>query len=51
MSDDPTPAGRLATLTEKNLLVALGGIIIGAFVAGIGALLFIQRTVKTEIDD
>ena len=42
---------RLTARLEKNLLVVLGGIVIGAFVAGIGALIFIQRIVKVEIED
>jgi hypothetical protein len=59
MADGPNPAertdstfsSRLAARLEKNLLVVLGGIVIGAFAAGMGALLFIQKTVKSEIDN
>jgi hypothetical protein len=48
---DPGLASRLIARIEKNLLVVLGGIVIGAFVAGIGALIFIQKIVKVEIED
>ncbi|HJW12724.1 MAG TPA: hypothetical protein VJ598_13090 [Albitalea sp.] len=50
MSDAPSPAVRL-TLTQKRLLLVLGGIVIGAVVAGAGMLLFIQSTVRAEIED
>ncbi len=48
---DPGLASRLTARLEKNLLVVLGGIVIGAFVAGIGVLIFIQKIVKVEIED
>jgi len=44
-------AQRLTAGIEKNLIVVVGGVIIGAFLAGISALLFIQRVVKAEIED
>jgi hypothetical protein len=48
---DPSLANRLTARIEKNLLVILGGIILGAFLAGIGVLVFIQKIVKSEIED
>lgn len=50
-SDDLSVAHRFTSRLEKNLLVVLGGMVIGAFLAGIGALLFIQQVIKAEIDD
>lgn len=47
----PSPDRGLAAKVEKNLLFILGGIVIGSFVSGIGALLFIQRVVRSEIED
>ena len=59
MTDNPAPVNReapsvverLISRIEKNLVVVLGGIVIGAFVTGIGAMLFIQKLVKSEIED
>lgn len=59
MTEGPTPvertdstlSTRLTEKLEKNLLVVLGGIVIGAFLTGMGALIFVQRTVKAEIED
>lgn len=49
--DGPTAAQRITTRIEKNLAVVLGGMIAGAFLAGIGALLFMQKVVKEAIED
>lgn len=37
--------------SRRTFLFLLGGIVIGSFVSGIGALLFIQRVVRSEIED
>jgi hypothetical protein len=46
----PTAAQRIAARIEKNLLVVLGGVVIGAFLAGIGTLAFVQKVVKDEVE-
>jgi hypothetical protein len=54
MAEDLKPArgdGTLVAKIEKNVLFILGGIVIGSFMSGIGAMLFIQRVVRSEIDD
>ena len=48
---DQGPGARLSSRIEKNILVVLGGIVIGAFLAGIGAMVFVQKLVKAEIED
>ena len=50
-SDDLSVVHRFTSRLEKNLVVVLGGMVIGAFLAGIGTLLFIQKVIKAEIDD
>ena len=54
MAEDLKPPkgdGALVAKIEKNVLFILGGIVIGSFMSGIGAMLFIQRVVRSEIDD
>ena len=54
MTDDALSESRTAKFIsklEKNILFVIGGVVLGAFLAGITALLFIQKLVKTEIED
>lgn len=49
--DRASLAQRLSAGIEKNLVVVLGSVLVGAFLAGVGALLFMQQVVKAEIED
>jgi hypothetical protein len=54
MQPDSEPLGlqdRLTRRIEKNLLVVVGGMVIGAFAAGVGTLLFVQRIARSEVED
>jgi hypothetical protein len=54
MPNDQSSSDRgdsLGTKIEKNITFVLGGIVIGAFLAGVSALLFIQHIVRAEVED